>query len=267
MPLEGAAFVDDKKRLQLLTAVAGPLAEMSDRLGYGSRNRHRHEAGSHDAASGILVVFEQLAHGGRLAFSHQVEELFALFVGQVAEQVRSVIRRHFLDQVGEDRVVEIFGDAEHGRRVRVRQSPGCQRFGDQLHYGLLIFFIEDAQQVSEIGRVLTVEHETQRRVVFFSEGSKRRLQQDITSLLQAAFLERPPLQIHLFRHIPQLLIPCGRLTVRSMSGLLCERTAGSLARCRVARTRRKQSCRASAPIHSLLYVMRHRNRARIRRCR
>ena len=73
--------------------------------------------GGHDATTRIVIVFQQLAEDGRICVVHQVEEFFALLHGQVAEQVRRVVRRHLLNQIGKELVIEISGDAQHRRRV------------------------------------------------------------------------------------------------------------------------------------------------------
>ena len=62
--------------------------------------RDGHELGGHDPAGRVLGVAEQLLDLGRLVALHEGEDLVARRLGQVGHEVRGVVRRHLLEDVG-----------------------------------------------------------------------------------------------------------------------------------------------------------------------
>jgi hypothetical protein len=120
----------------------------------------REDAGVHDAAGGLLPVFEEVLDLLRLAAAHELEHFVRELVRQIVNQRGGIVRGDFLKELGD----LLGGSAREQQGARLRAH-----LTDRLHAEPWVPFDEDAEDrlpfvveerpedLREIGRVLLLQ--------------------------------------------------------------------------------------------------------------
>ena len=76
------------------------LADVCDGLRGGEGGRNGDDISGHEAAGGVIGIGEQQFHFLALFILHHFQQVFAALLGQFCQQVSRLIRRHFLQHIG-----------------------------------------------------------------------------------------------------------------------------------------------------------------------